>query len=122
MNLASIIALSETSTAIYLKHKDTEEEWNYSRRYVSDHSILNSGWDFHWISSNVAGVVNQLEKGMVHDAGCLGLLGSFRFMSKDILETYFPQPKKCPLFIGHLFLKQQLLEVCLAIIEQESVT
>lgn len=122
MKIPTIIALSATANEIYLKHKDAEEEWDFSSSFVAEHSILDSGWDFHWVSTNVAGVVSQLERnGAVRDAGCLTQLGSFCFMSEAILTAYFPHPEKCPLFIAHLFLKQQLLDSCLAVIKGKAI-
>jgi len=121
MNFPAILLLNQVASTIFLKYREAEQERSYVHHFVSAHSILDSGWDFHSVSTTIAGVLNQFErKGAIQDAGCLRFLGSFRFMSDEILTAYFPQPEKCPLFIAHLFLQQQLLEACLVIIQDEA--
>jgi len=108
-----ILRKFSVSTSLYALHANDGEEWDLSAAYRSTDSILESGCDYDWVSSNVAGIVNQIEKtGKAESFGCLPDLGGFSFVSSEILQTYFPHPEKSTIFLAHLFLLQDVLELC----------
>lgn len=101
-----IVVQQSICNFLWQKHKEVEDHSRITE-YLFDHNYEN-------VSSHLAGLASQIvTQGNINNHYLLENFRDYKFISGEVLETYFPVPEGLEIFLAHLNAEQKVLDLCL---------